>query len=113
MITLLTLLLACSKDAPTPESVKPEAFDRTKLSAFQPLPDNFFIPGKEPNPDLILLGRRLFFETQLSADANMSCSTCHNVAKDGADEHRFSPGHKMHPVGRLSLIHISEPTRPY
>ena len=32
----------------------------------------------------------------------MSCATCHNVAKDGADEHKFSPGHKMHPVGRNS-----------
>jgi len=102
MIALLTLLLACSNESPTPESVKTVAFDRTKLAAFQPLPDNFFITGKEPNPDLIFLGRRLFFETQLSADANMSCSTCHNVAKDGADEHRFSPGHKMHPVGRNS-----------
>jgi len=102
MIALLTLLLACSNEAPTTETVKSQAFDRTKLAAFQPLPDNFFIAGKEPSPDLIFLGRRLFFETQLSADANMSCSTCHNVAKDGADEHRFSPGHKMHPVGRNS-----------
>jgi len=102
MIALLTLLLACSNESLTPESVKPEAFDRTKLAAFQPLPDNFFIAGKEPSPDLIFLGRRLFFETQLSADANMSCATCHNVAKDGADEHKFSPGHKMHPVGRNS-----------
>lgn len=105
MLTLLTLLIACS-DTQTqdPVATTPPAVtvDRTKLASFQPLPDNFFIAGKEPNPDLILLGRRLFFETQLSADANMSCSTCHNVAKDGADEHKFSPGHKMHPVGRNS-----------
>ncbi len=105
MLTLLTLLIACS-DTQTqdPVATTPPAVtvDRTKLSAFQPLPDNFFIAGKEPSPDLVLLGRRLFFETQLSADANMSCSTCHNVAKDGADEHKFSPGHKMHPVGRNS-----------
>ena len=105
MITLITLLIACA-DTQTqdPVATTPPAVtvDRTKLAAFQPLPDNFFIAGKEPSPDLILLGRRLFFETQLSADANMSCSTCHNVAKDGADEHKFSPGHKMHPVGRNS-----------
>lgn len=105
MLTLLTLLIACA-DTQTQEPVAttPPAVtvDRTKLAAFQPLPDNFFIAGKEPSPDLVLLGRRLFFETQLSADANMSCSTCHNVAKDGADEHKFSPGHKMHPVGRNS-----------
>lgn len=105
MLTLLTLLIACA-DTQThaPAATTPPAVtvDRTKLAAFQPLPDNFFIAGKEPSPDLVLLGRRLFFETQLSADANMSCSTCHNVAKDGADEHKFSPGHKMHPVGRNS-----------
>ena len=105
MLTLLTLLIACSdtQTQESPATTSPAVtVDRTKLAAFQPLPDNFFIPGKEPNPDLIFLGRRLFFETQLSADANMSCSTCHNVAKDGADEHKFSPGHKMHPVGRNS-----------
>lgn len=106
MITLLSLLLACSNDQTT-ETVNPQitdavTVDRTKLGAFQPLPENFFVAGNEPSSDLIFLGRRLFFETQLSADANMSCSTCHNVAKDGADEHRFSPGHKMVPVGRNS-----------
>ena len=106
MIAILSLLLACSNDQVT-ETVNPQitdavTVDRTKLGAFQPLPDNFFVAGSEPSPERIALGRRLFFETQLSADANMSCSTCHNVAKDGADEHRFSPGHKMHPVGRNS-----------
>ena len=106
MITLLSLLLACSNDQAT-ETVNPQitdavTVDRTKLGAFQPLPDNFFVAGSEPSPERIALGRRLFFETQLSADADISCSTCHNVAKDGADEHRFSPGHKMVPVGRNS-----------
>ncbi len=34
MIALLTLLLACSNEVPTPEPVKAVAFDRTKLAAF-------------------------------------------------------------------------------
>lgn len=106
MLAILSLLIACS-NGDTTETVNPQitdavTIDRTKLGAFQPLPDNFFVAGSEPSPERIALGRRLFFETQLSADANMSCSTCHNVAKDGADEHKFSPGHKMHPVGRNS-----------
>jgi hypothetical protein len=46
MIALLTLLLACSNESPAPEPVKAVAFDRTKLAAFQPLPDNFFNAGK-------------------------------------------------------------------
>ncbi len=98
------MLIACE----TPKPVNPQItdavtqVDRTKLGAFQPLPDNFFLEGSHPSPELVALGRRLFFETQLSADANVSCSTCHNVAKDGADEHKFSPGHKMVPVGRNS-----------
>jgi len=107
MIAILSLLIACSDASNVAEPVNPQitdavTVDRTKLGAFQPLPENFFIAGAEPSPDLIFLGRRLFFETQLSADANMSCSTCHNVAKDGADEHKFSPGHKMTPAGRNS-----------
>jgi len=107
MIALLAMLIACETQKPVTEPVNPQitdagTVDRTKLGAFQPLPDNFFLEGSNPSPELIALGRRLFFETQLSADANMSCSTCHNVAKDGADEHKFSPGHKMVPVGRNS-----------
>jgi cytochrome c peroxidase len=107
MIALLSLLIACNNDQPVKEIVNPQitdavTVDRTKLGAFQPLPENFFVAGNEQSAERIALGRRLFFETQLSADANMSCSTCHNVAKDGADEHKFSPGHKMHPVGRNS-----------
>ena len=106
MIAILSLLIACSNNQAT-ETVNPQitdavTVDRTKLGAFQPLPDNFFVAGSEPSQERIALGQRLFFETQLSADANMSCSTCHNVANDGADEHRFSPGHKMVPVGRNS-----------
>lgn len=107
MIVILSLLIACSNEKTT-ETVNPQItdavtqVDRAKLGAFQPLPDNFFVAGSEPSPERIALGRRLFFETQLSANADMSCSTCHNVAKDGADEHKFSPGHKMHPVGRNS-----------
>jgi cytochrome c peroxidase len=107
MIAILSLLIACSDASNVAEPVNPQitdavTVDRTKLGAFQPLPENFFIADSSPSPELVSLGRRLFFETQLSADANMSCSTCHNVAKDGADEHKFSPGHKMHPVGRNS-----------
>lgn len=107
MIALLSLLIACNNDQPDKEIVNPQitdavTVDRTKLGAFQPLPENFFVAGNEPSAERIALGRRLFFETQLSADANMSCSTCHNVAKDGADEHSFSPGHKMVPVSRNS-----------
>ncbi len=107
MIAILAMLIACETQKPVTEPVNPQitdavTVDRAKLGAFQPLPDNFFLEGSNPSPELIALGRRLFFETQLSADANMSCSTCHNVAKDGADEHKFSPGHKMVPVGRNS-----------
>jgi len=107
MITLLSLLIACSNDQPVAEPVNPQitdavTVDRSKLAAFGALPDNFFADGSAASPELIALGRRLFFENQLSADSNMSCSTCHNVAKDGADEHKFSPGHKMVPVGRNS-----------
>jgi cytochrome c peroxidase len=37
------------------------------------------------NPDMVALGKRLFFDTRLSADNTVSCHTCHLLDKGGVD----------------------------
>jgi cytochrome c peroxidase len=58
-----------------------------------PLPDR--MPGAENDtPALVELGRRLYFETQLSANNSQSCNTCHDIEnqKGGVDNEPTSDG---------------------
>lgn len=53
------------------------------------------IPEKNPfHPadNKVLLGKRLFFEKNLSADNSMSCASCHDLAKGGTDQAVVSTG---------------------
>lgn len=53
------------------------------------------VPVPEDNPataTTIALGRKLFFETKLSADHTVSCATCHNPNLGFADGQAFSKG---------------------
>jgi cytochrome c peroxidase len=45
-----------------------------------------------PTADTVELGRRLFFDTKLSADNTVSCASCHAPAASFADPRRFSIG---------------------
>jgi cytochrome c peroxidase len=40
----------------------------------------------------VLLGEKLFHDKRLSADNSISCATCHDLAKGGTDQMRFSTG---------------------
>lgn len=63
--------------APTPRGLDP----------YLPLPaDNPQTEGK------IALGRRLFFDRQLSADGSISCATCHDPARGFADSQPVAVG---------------------
>jgi len=42
--------------------------------------------------DLVALGDRLFHDNRLSGDDTVSCATCHDLAKGGTDQLRFSEG---------------------
>ena len=102
MTVLLALLIACSKDAPIPEPVKPVTFDRAKLAAFQELPVDFFGGLDAPRAELISLGERLFRDPKLSDSGKISCNSCHDLETNGADKVAFSLGHREKPVGRNS-----------
>jgi cytochrome c peroxidase len=57
------------------------------LDAYMPIPED-----NPQSPRKIALGRRLFFDPRLSADAAVSCATCHDPRRAFADPHRVSPG---------------------
>jgi len=65
----------------------------TKASSiFGPLPNK--MPGSENDtPELIELGKKLYFETKLSVNNKMSCNTCHDINNmAGVDNKPTSPG---------------------
>lgn len=49
-------------------------------------------PG-DPNTPIAQLGKKLYYETRLSANGEMSCNTCHPIASYGVDNLPTSPGH--------------------
>jgi cytochrome c peroxidase len=57
------------------------------LDAYMPVPDHNPITAPK-----IALGRRLFFDTRLSADGRVSCATCHDPALAFAEHRRVSIG---------------------
>lgn len=104
---LLLALAACagesSKPAPPSASEKKEsaaALDTNAvinprlLRRFQPLPESFeTAPGPSASAQ-VELGRTLFFETRMSKDGDLSCNSCHDLAKYGVDGEKTSIGHK-------------------
>ena len=107
MIALLALL-ACSSSEKVSEPVNPQITDAVtqvtpqELAAFSALPANFFPEGKQASPELIFLGEKLFNERLLSADADISCASCHTLETGGVDGKQFSDGHRGAKTGRNS-----------
>jgi cytochrome c peroxidase len=49
-------------------------------------------PGNPTTPEKVALGRRLFFDTALSADRSVACASCHDVGGNGTDSRRTALG---------------------
>jgi cytochrome c peroxidase len=67
---------------------------------FQPLPRDMAMPGAPITPERVDLGRLLFFDTRLTVDADVSCSSCHQPARYGTDGLSKSIGVKQRPHPR-------------
>lgn len=52
---------------------------------FKPLPADFGTPEHPLTPELVALGRQLFFDPRMSVDGTVSCATCHQPALFGTD----------------------------
>lgn len=65
-----------------------------KLAAYQPLPE---VMKSEDNPitaEKVELGKKLYYDARMSKNHDVSCNTCHDLAKYGVDNLKVSVGHK-------------------
>ncbi len=61
---------------------------------FGALPAAFESKKNPATPAKVELGRMLYYETRLSKSHQISCNTCHDLAKFGDDGQKTSPGHR-------------------
>lgn len=69
-------------------------------ATFEALPKHVIDPVK--NAKLIELGKKLYFEKQLSLAGDISCNSCHQLDNFGVDNEPTSPGHEGQRGGRNS-----------
>ena len=85
--------------APAAKGPDAKALAAKAGAMFKPLPAWM---GEKASDDMIALGRSLYYETRLSKNHDISCNSCHDLAKGGVDNQPFSPGHKGQLGGRNS-----------
>lgn len=94
------------KPAPAPvaevkEAPKP-ASDKARFAMFKALPANFDKAASPATDAQVRLGQQLYFDARLSKNQQISCNSCHDLAKFGQDGEPTSPGHKGQRGGRNS-----------
>lgn len=77
------LTLACCCAAVMPRQARATPLDEP----IRPLPEKI-----DADPVRVALGKRLFFDPRFSRDNKVSCVSCHDFAKGGADGRAQSPG---------------------
>lgn len=105
----LSVLIACGgseEKVEKKEEVKVEpvielsALQKQAKSLFRELPE---VAENSENPitkEKVALGKKLYFETQLSKDNKISCNSCHNIENGtGVDNLPVSPGNDVGTFG--------------
>lgn len=67
---------------------------------FGALPAKFESETNPITPEKVDLGRKLYYETRLSKNQDLSCNSCHLLDKFGVDGTKVSKGHKGQLGGR-------------
>ncbi|MDB4941199.1 MAG: Cytochrome peroxidase [Labilithrix sp.] len=81
--------------APTPAAEAPKrAIDPNQLLVFAALPAKVERADNPVTDEKVALGRQLFFDARLSKGQDVSCNTCHDVSKSGAESQATSIGTK-------------------
>ncbi len=95
------LFLCCAALAASSAFAADSIQDRAKKT-FKPLPAQFDSKDNPITPAKVELGKLLFFENRISKNHDLSCNSCHDVAKYGVDGAPTSTGHKKQLGGRNS-----------
>jgi cytochrome c peroxidase len=82
-----TFTLSCEER--TPQRV---TITQTAAVEYQKEPIQVLSPPARPDPPLVELGGRLFFDPILSADGTLSCASCHDIGAGGEDGKSHSIG---------------------
>lgn len=103
--SLLAINTGCSgSDKEVKEATALDTFDdatlRTKSAGL--FGSISSLPAQEINADMADLGMKLYYDTRLSKDGNISCNSCHNLNTYGVDNLSFSPGDTKELGGRNS-----------
>ena len=124
-LSLLSFLACSGSEQATPETKaeapveaktevqKPAGLDAQALQTkakglFGPLPEK--MPGSDKDtPELVALGKKLYFEKGLSINDSQSCNSCHdlNNGNMGVDHEPTSPGAKGERGGRNSPTSVN------
>ena len=80
-------------------------------NGLRPVPINFnsllaFLKTEELPKEKTILGKKLFFDKNLSLDRDISCASCHNLSKAGIDNRIVAIGHK----NQKNPFHLNTPT---
>ncbi len=110
LLGLVAALGACEKkEEPKPTTTAPTGtgaaatepkkeeevkIDRALLVQFGKLPDQFASSDNPITKEKVELGRTLFFDPRISKNQDVSCNTCHDLAKSGVDGLATSEGHR-------------------
>ena len=95
LLMLAAILLgSCAKskiDRKNPDYAKVD-LEEVK-TYFEPLPEKLVDLGSPVMASRAKLGKKLYFETQLSLAGDISCNSCHLLDNYGVDNQPTSPGH--------------------
>lgn len=81
-----------TKHVEAPPAAAGVEVDSAKLSLYGALPASADAKNNPPTDEKIALGRMLFYDARLSKSGELSCATCHDLEKAGADGTDFSVG---------------------
>ncbi len=88
-------------EAPKPEE-NPVVDDSTLKAHFAPLPEVMESKDNPLTDEKVALGQMLYFDARFSKNHDISCNSCHDLARFGVDNEPTSPGHKGQRGGRNS-----------
>lgn len=88
-IVIILSILQCKKEEPITTEHITTPYEFPTIPGFRAIPQN---PDNPVTVEGVALGKKLFFDTQLSLDYTISCASCHMPEKSFTDNTKFSTG---------------------